>query len=131
MVSACTLINNVAERGGDALSGDLEYGGPYARNCIFVEDGNQPKANMFGDNTIISYSSSINLHHGVLGNITNSPAFINFETGNYQLTPESACIDAGINNPDNGTTDMDGNPRIVGSTIDMGAYEFQTSESAV
>ena len=60
------------------------------------------------------------------GNIYDNP---NFEgQDDYHLSENSPCINAGI--PD--TTglnlpefDLDGNPRISGDRIDMGAYEFQ------
>ncbi len=48
-------------------------------------------------------------------------------TGNYHLLPNSLCIDAGNPNstaqPDE--TDFDGNPRVTGKAIDMGAFESQ------
>lgn len=49
--------------------------------------------------------------------------------GDYHLTPNSPYIDAGDpaygDNPANPTIDIEGNPRIVGSRVDIGAYEFQ------
>ena len=42
----------------------------------------------------------------------------------YRLQPGSPCIDAGTNAAAAGTADLDGNPRIVNGTIDMGAYEY-------
>jgi len=60
------------------------------------------------------------------GNIYENPNFLGQD--DYRLSENSPCIDAGI--PD--TTglylpefDLDGNPRISGDRIDMGAYEFQ------
>jgi hypothetical protein len=45
--------------------------------------------------------------------------------GDYHLLPDSPCIDAGDPNyvaaPNE--TDLDGNPRVIGGRIDMGAYE--------
>jgi len=45
--------------------------------------------------------------------------------GDYHLLPDSPCIDAGDPNfvADPNQTDLDGNPRIRGDAIDMGAYE--------
>ncbi len=40
-----------------------------------------------------------------------------------RLSPGSPCIDAGDNSAVTVTTDLDGNPRIVGIAVDMGAFE--------
>ncbi|MCK4357666.1 MAG: right-handed parallel beta-helix repeat-containing protein [Candidatus Cloacimonetes bacterium] len=62
------------------------------------------------------------------GNIYDDPLFFDPDIGDYHLTENSPCIDAG--NPD--TTglnlppfDLDGNPRIYNGIIDMGCYEWQ------
>ncbi|MHC4488743.1 MAG: right-handed parallel beta-helix repeat-containing protein [Planctomycetota bacterium] len=49
--------------------------------------------------------------------------------GDYHLLPGSPCIDVGDPNYIAGTneTDLDGNPRVIGGRIDMGAYEFQNA----
>jgi len=69
------------------------------------------------------------------GNIDIDPNFVNlnplsdntiFTTGDYHLLDESPCIDAG--DPDfvaePSETDIDGDPRITGTKIDIGADEF-------
>ncbi len=69
------------------------------------------------------------------GNINADPNFVNlggltasegFTAGDYHLLGESPCIDAGdpdfITEPSE--TDIDGNPRISGAKIDIGADEF-------
>ncbi|GAB3959329.1 hypothetical protein GCM10028805_55240 [Spirosoma harenae] len=64
--------------------------------------------------------------------ITNTSPFLSANT--TQLTPNSPAIDAGdptSTTATSGTTDLAGNPRFVGGRIDMGAYEFQCSSSAV
>ena len=49
--------------------------------------------------------------------------------GDYHLQPESPCINTGdpeyIAGPNE--TDLDGNPRVIGGRIDMGAYESQNT----
>ena len=44
---------------------------------------------------------------------------------NLRLQPNSPCINAGDNSYVTGATDLDGNPRISGGTVDIGAYEYQ------
>jgi len=46
--------------------------------------------------------------------------------GDYHLLPSSVCIDAGDPNyiAEPNETDLDGNPRIIGRRVDMGAYEY-------
>lgn len=52
------------------------------------------------------------------------PLFVDESNGDHHLQPASPGIDAGITEglslPD---VDLDGNPRIVGEKIDIGAYE--------
>jgi hypothetical protein len=45
--------------------------------------------------------------------------------GNLRLQTNSPCINAGNNAAILGNTDLDGRPRVVGGTVDVGAYEFQ------
>jgi hypothetical protein len=68
---------------------------------------------------------------GSLRNITNPPLFVNLAGGNLRLQPNSPCINGGKNDYTSSLTDLDGNPRIKGGTVDMGAYEFQTPVSAI
>ena len=45
--------------------------------------------------------------------------------GDYRLQATSPLINGGNNAFNTATTDLDGNPRIVNTTIDLGAYELQ------
>src|SRR5262249_6647860 len=62
-----------------------------------------------------------------IGNITNAPLFVSEPGGNLRLQADSPCINAGNNSFVVGTTDVDGNPRIAGGTVDIVAYELQWS----
>ena len=51
--------------------------------------------------------------------------------GDYHLLPNSLCIDTGdpCYIPEPNETDLDGNPRIIGDAVDMGAYEASYIEA--
>jgi hypothetical protein len=58
------------------------------------------------------------------GNISADPIFVS--TMNFELRSASPAINAGDNSaPDIPAKDLAGKTRIVGGTVDMGAYEFQ------
>jgi hypothetical protein len=59
------------------------------------------------------------------GNFTNAPRFIDQLAGNYRLQTNSPCIGTGNNGYVSVGMDLDGRPRIVEATVDVGAYEFQ------
>ena len=58
--------------------------------------------------------------------LSNAPGFVNLAAGNFHLTPWSRCIDGGNSALATNSTDLDGNPRIVGAAVDLGAYENQS-----
>jgi parallel beta-helix repeat protein len=60
-------------------------------------------------------------------NKNDDPRFVDEETGNYHLASDSPCIEAGTNDVVNsGSTDFEGQPRIIGLNVDIGADEAQT-----
>ena len=66
-------------------------------------------------------------------NITNEPGFVNYTGTNFDFHRQSnsPCINSGNNKYVTGATDLGGNPRIVGGTVDIGAYEYQTPVSKI
>src|SRR5262249_53862468 len=53
------------------------------------------------------------------------PQFVNLAAGDLHLQSSSPCVNMGNNSYAPGATDLEGNPRIVGANIDLGAYEYQ------
>jgi parallel beta-helix repeat protein len=113
-ITNCTVVANQAGHSG----GGMHMG--RIRNSIVYY--NTPD-DLFDVSSVL-YSCSPSLTDGLLGNITNSPAFIDRDLGNYRLSAESLCIDAGINAYAGSLVDLDGNPRIQNSRVDMGAFEY-------
>ncbi len=115
-----TLTGNSASYdGGGAYSGTLN-------NCIvyYNTGGN------FSGSTL-NYCCTTPLPTNGFGNITNEPAFADWANGNFHLQSNSPCINAGNNDYVTVAEDLDGNPRIAGSTVDVGAYEFQSPVSLI
>ena len=78
----------------------------------------------------LTYCCSAPLAGGA-GNITNAPLFVDQAGGDYYLQSNSPCINSGYNAYTTNSTDLDGNPRIVGGTVDIGGYEFQSPASVI
>jgi hypothetical protein len=81
-----------------------------------------------------SYSCISDWSDGGIGNISADPAFIDRDNGDYHLSVESPCIDAGGESPNFNDVDFNLNPRGVhsinvprgdGSGYDIGAFEYQ------
>jgi parallel beta-helix repeat protein len=77
------------------------------------------------DNGAGNYNSVIGDQTGINGNISIDPNFIDSDSNNYHLTYNSNCTNAGDPNfvPATNETDYDGNQRLLGQRVDMGADE--------
>ncbi|MFH1897308.1 MAG: right-handed parallel beta-helix repeat-containing protein [Candidatus Desantisbacteria bacterium] len=109
--SSPIIINNI-------ISGNSSYG--ISRNFYY---DSSPTINY---NCIWGNSNNYFLCSAGPHDISDNPQFI--AADNYHLQSTSPCINAGTNTaPAIPTTDKDGNPRISGGTVDMGAYEYQSA----
>ena len=111
-INNCIISKNMANTGGGTFYGTVN-------NCIVWDNSASASNNFY--RSIISYSCSYPLPSGV-GNISNNPQFISASDFHLQMT--SPCIDAGTNAFAPMPWDLDGNPRIIDGTVDMGCYEF-------
>lgn len=90
-------------------------------NCVLWND--TPSEIYFDEySPTITYSLIQGGFPGI-GNINVDPLFTGGDPFDYHLSPNSPCIDAGTDN-DAPATDLDGNPRLQGGAVDMGAYEY-------
>jgi hypothetical protein len=143
----CTLSDNSATGGGGAVWGTLynctvvdnlawESGGGVASstlaNCIVAYNVSWTEPN-HTDSTL-DYCCTTPLPSSGQGNIALAPLFVDQGVGgagNLRLRSDCPCINAGLNAYAPEPTDLDGKPRIVSGTVDMGAYEFQGPGSVI
>ena len=78
---------------------------------------------------LINYSCTGPLPASGHGNFSADPRFVSAAGNNFRLAPNSPCINSGLNSLAPSSTDLDGLARIVGSAVDMGAYEYLTPKS--
>lgn len=122
----CTLVANSAEKfGGGVAGGTLNNCILYYNNCTNGANyvSNSASVN-FVPNTL-EYCCTTPQPPSGLGNITNEPIFIDLAGVDLRLQSNSPCIDSGNSAYAPPGADLDGNPRIVGGVVDMGAYELQ------
>jgi hypothetical protein len=125
-LSNCTIVGNVASEVGGGIwmtNGTLV-------NCIIYYNAAPYSSNWAG--SCLDFEgfccTTPPLYCGT-GNITNEPLFVDLAGANLRLLTNSPCIDAGNNAYVSSNTDLDGRPRVVGSAVDIGAYEFQPGAS--
>jgi len=99
-------------------------------NCI-VYFNTATNGTNYDTSCTLNYCCTLPLPGSGTGNITNAPLYVDYAGGNLRLQSNSPCINSGDNAYVVGTTDLDGNPRIVGGTVDIGAYEYQTPVSMI
>lgn len=153
-----TITNNNADLGGAIYcKSPFSASNPVFNNCIFwgnsattsgaqvylYDEQSDPdfyfcnvqgSSSSFGLNGVFylgTYSNNINVDPLFVSPSGGSGIGFNGVVADWSLQNTSPCIDAGDPNGTYPTTDIVGNPRIVGSIIDVGAYEYQGPISIV
>jgi hypothetical protein len=128
----CTVVGNVASSSGGGGWGNGDW-----TNCIVYfnvapSDPNYRIPNASGPVTTCCTTPMPLSGRGATGNVTNPPIFMDANGwSDLRLHSNSPCINAGLNSIISSSKDFDGNPRIVGGTVDIGAYEFQSPSSVL
>jgi hypothetical protein len=124
------IVNCTFTGGTSAALVDSYTGGSKVTNCIFWANPGGEINDETGK-TLVTYSDVQGGISGT-GNINANPLFVNAAAGNVAIEPTSPCVNVGNNAavPSYITTDLAGDPRIVGSAVDMGAYEATLSLAA-
>ncbi|HQO10306.1 MAG TPA: right-handed parallel beta-helix repeat-containing protein [Clostridiales bacterium] len=128
------IINNTVTNNDYAYMSYNECS-PYIINSIIWNNGSGFDIQDYYYNTVsnpVLLSSLLqddSLHHSVIdggGNILGSdPLFVN-DSIDFNLQSSSPCINSGFSDiTELPKLDLSGNPRIFGSSIDIGAYEYQ------
>jgi len=120
IVTNCTFSGNTS---GKSVAGGMhnEASNPTVTNCILWGDTPDEIVDTQDAAPIVTYSDVQGGYEGT-GNIDADPMFADADG---RLLASSLCIDAGNDAavPSGVTTDLDGNPRIQGACVDMGAFE--------
>ncbi len=125
-----TIVSNYGQFGGAILA---NFGTPNIANNIIAYNSSGEiispssasfvfKNNCVYANTGYGYSEMLCLT-GMYGNISVDPKFASLEYGNLHIQPDSLCRDAGDSSMAYGGQDIDGENRIIGSMVDIGADE--------
>ena len=118
LVDNCTICTN----SGEGIVSD--YDTTIRNSILYYNTGNN--YNFKGD---YKYCCSSPALQGGKGNIENEPAFVSLASNDYHLTLASPCLEAGSNILWMiGETDFEGNDRINCEIVDIGAYEYTSSE---
>lgn len=128
----CTIENNSATVAGGLDAAASSHGLYYAlANCILYDNfASGTNSNYGTGNLTFSHCCLAPLAAGT-GNFTNDPVFVNYWVGDFHPQSTSPCINSGDDAAVITPTDLDGNARIAGGTVDVGCYEFTNPASVL
>mgnify|MGYP000868135938 CR=1 FL=1 len=109
--SRISFVNNI-----------LSAGQPFELEINSLPNLLEARSNIFND------VGAPNLWDVYENNLNTSPQFYDAENLDFHLQADSPAIDAGSDDVvADGASDLDGNPRLVGGGVDIGAYERSTT----
>lgn len=147
----CTISGNklttgggpmFACQGGDvALVNSVLWNETATGGEMVVQSAQSPSRVLVSHSDVRGGQAGVEVESGAVldwaaGNIEAQPGFVSasgadgdpwtWDDNDYRLAGDSPCVEAGDNLAVGGAgaTDLDGDPRLAGSNVDMGAYEF-------
>jgi predicted outer membrane repeat protein len=138
--SSGNIINSTLSKNSASNSGGAFYGEGTILNSIFAQNQAGKEANdITPDGELHVDYTLVNNISGVLDLgphfIMDEPRFVDAENGDFRLRADSPAINVGdssviesypfLKDEAGNEIDLDGNRRIVGEGIDLGAYEYQ------
>ena len=145
-----TLVNNTIT--GNSLSSDWSYGSGgyfylYASSCrldlynniiwdneggfgqeIYVRNDSDAEVNAYNNDFDPQRTGGLLSSANLGGNISTDPLFADAAGGDYRLSFGSPCLDAGDETaPGLPETDFEGDQRVLGVTVDIGADEYHAT----
>ena len=128
-ISHCTIVGNTSSKSIGGIQ-SLDGCSPTVSHCIVW---NNTGTEIGGGGTPAVSYSDVEGGYGGEGNIDADPCFVDPSSGDYHLLPHSPCIDAGdpCYSAVPGETDIDGEPRVIMSRVDIGADEFSCVASFI
>ena len=128
-VLGCTFANNLKGMIFDASSGEV-------RGCIVTGSGNAGIQNSTANPSILTLSNNLVFGNAIdydnvapgPNSLSANPLYANPATGDLHIAPISPAVNAGFAAPALGPSDIDGDPRVVGASPDIGADERPTPD---
>ena len=133
VLNNCTVVANTAENGPGGgvdsctVNNCIVYYNSFINSIFYGWTPDQTNCAF----STLNYSCTTPQPTNGTGNISVPPLVVDPVNGDWHLQSNSPCIDGGNNAYVATTNDLDGNPRIIGLVVDIGAYEYQAPTIAI
>lgn len=129
--TGCTVYNNVIY---NAASGRYGIYTNNIANDTYTRKIYHNTVDVASSNAIVTSSGTADIRNNIGPSTTDNIAasnayYVNKSTANYHLIAGSAPINAGVDLTSVVPVDIEGNSRLIGSSPDLGAYEYASTSA--